>query len=128
MPRRTVHAPTAPRAIGPYSHAAEAGGVMFLSGQTPIDPDTGALVDGDVTTQTRRVFANLAHVLAASDAGFSDVVKVNVYLTSMDDFEAMNAAYAEVFEAPFPARTTVAVAALPLGARVEIECVAHIGA
>jgi 2-iminobutanoate/2-iminopropanoate deaminase len=126
MPREAVHSPAAPRAIGPYSHAAAAGGALFLSGQTPIDPDTGSLVEGDVTAQTRRVFANLAHVLAASGADFSDVVKVNVYLTSMDDFEAMNAAYAEVFAAPFPARTTVAVAALPLSARVEIECVAHI--
>ena len=115
-------------AIGPYSHAATGGGPLFLSGQTPIDPATGRLVDGDVTVQTRRVLDNLEAVLRAAGGTLADVVKVNVYLTSMDDFAAMNAAYAEAFTEPFPARTTVAVAGLPLGARVEIEAVAAIGA
>lgn len=124
MPRITVTAPEAPEPVGPYSHAVRAGGageLLLLSGQTPIDPATGALVDGDVGTQTRRVFANLAAVLAAAGLTLDDVVKVNVYLTDMADFPAMNAAYAEAFSAPYPARTTVAVAGLPLGARVEIE-------
>jgi 2-iminobutanoate/2-iminopropanoate deaminase len=126
MTRSTVHAASAPRAVGPYSHAAHGDGreLLYLSGQTPIDPATGALVDGDVTMQTERVFANLAIVLDAASRSFADVVKVNVYLTSMDDFAEMNAAYERVFEPPYPARTTVAVAGLPLGARVEIEVVA----
>lgn len=126
MSRSAVHAPSAPAAIGPYSHAATGGGPLYLSGQTPIDPATGRLVDGDVPAQTRRVFANLEAVLRAAGGGLDDVVKVNVYLTTMDDFGAMNEAYAEVFTAPYPARTTVAVAGLPLGARVEIEVVAMV--
>ena len=127
MERRIITTPDAPAAIGPYSHAATGGGPLFLSGQTPIDPATGRLVDGDVTVQTRRVLDNLDAVLRAAGGTLADVVKVNVYLTSMDDFAAMNAAYAEAFTEPFPARTTVAVAGLPLGARVEIEAVAAIG-
>lgn len=126
VPRSTLHAPDAPAAIGPYSHAASGGALTFLSGQTPIDPASGALVDGDVAVQTARVFDNLRAVLHAGGGDLDDVVKVNVFLTSMDDFAAMNEVYASVFTAPFPARTTVAVAALPLGARVEIECVARI--
>ncbi len=128
MTRSTVTAPSAPAAIGPYSHAATGGGgLLHLSGQTPIDPTTGRLVEGDVRVQTRQVLANLDAVLRAAGGGLDDVVKVNVYLTSMDDFAAMNAAYAEAFAEPFPARTTVAVAGLPLGARVEIEVVAAVG-
>ncbi|MBO9555967.1 Rid family detoxifying hydrolase [Cellulomonas sp.] len=127
MTRSTVTAPSAPAAIGPYSHAATGGGgLLYLSGQTPIDPATGRLVEGDVAAQTRQVFANLDAVLRAAGGTLADVVKVNVYLTSMDDFAAMNQAYAEAFTAPYPARTTVAVAGLPLGARVEIEAVAGI--
>lgn len=126
MTRDTVHAADAPAAVGPYSHAVRsAAGPVYLSGQTPIDPATGRLIDGDVTEQTERVFANLAAVLAAAGLTLADVVKVNVYLTDMADFAAMNAAYGRAFEEPFPARTTVAVAALPLGARVEIEVVAE---
>lgn len=125
MPRRTVHAPDAPAAVGPYAHAVGGGGLLYLSGQTPIDPATGRLVEGDVGVQTERVFANLAAVLAAAGLSFDDVVKVNVYLTDMADFAAMNEAYARTFTEPYPARTTVAVAGLPLGARVEIEAVAE---
>jgi 2-iminobutanoate/2-iminopropanoate deaminase len=124
MPRSTVNAPSAPAAIGPYSHAATGDGTLFLSGQTPIDPATGLLIEGDVGAQTRRVFDNLNTVLQEAGGSLDDVVKVNVYLTSMNDFAAMNAVYADVFSEPFPARTTVAVAGLPLDARVEIECVA----
>lgn len=125
MARDTVFSPDAPAAVGPYSHAVRTGGLLYLSGQTPIDPATGQLIDGDVGAQTERVFANLAAVLDAAGLGLDDVVKVNVYLTDMADFAAMNAAYAKAFSEPFPARTTVAVAALPLGARVEIEVVAQ---
>lgn len=122
--RETVHAADAPAAVGPYAHAVVAGDLLLLSGQTPIDPATGRLVDGDVGTQTARVLANLGAVLAAAGLTLGDVVRCNVYLTDMADFAAMNAAYAAAFDEPFPARTTVAVAGLPLGARVEIEAVA----
>jgi 2-iminobutanoate/2-iminopropanoate deaminase len=125
MTRSTVNDPHAPKPVGPYSHAAVAPtGALYLSGQTPIDPVTGALVDGDVAEQTRRVFANLESVLTAAGRGFGDVVKVNVYLVDMADFASMNSVYETVFSAPYPARTTVAVVGLPLGARVEIELVA----
>jgi 2-iminobutanoate/2-iminopropanoate deaminase len=126
MPRQTVHANDAPAAVGPYSHAATGQGreLLYVSGQTPIDPATGQLVDGDIVAQAERVFANLGLVLAAAGRTLADAVKVNVYLTSMEDFAAMNGVYERMFDAPYPARTTVAVAGLPLGARVEIELVA----
>lgn len=126
MTRTTVHADAAPAPVGPYSHAASSGeqGLLHLSGQTPIDPATGRLVDGDVSTQARQVFTNLQAVLAAVGRTLDDVVKVNVYLVDMADFSAVNEVYATVFAEPYPARTTVAVAGLPLGARVEIELVA----
>lgn len=124
MARRNVESAHGPRAIGPYSHAVWAGNLLYLSGQTPIDPATGRLVDGDVTTQTHRVFDNLQAVLEDAGLSMDNVIKCNVYLTDMASFAAMNAAYMERFAAPFPARTTVAVAGLPLGARVEVELVA----
>ena len=101
------------------------GSELFCSGQTPIDPATGALIEGDVAAQTLRVFDNLQAVLEDNGLSLDDVVKCNVYLTDMAHFAAMNAAYAERFTAPYPARTTVAVAGLPLGAHVEIECLAR---
>jgi 2-iminobutanoate/2-iminopropanoate deaminase len=125
MPRSVVADPAAPAPVGPYSHAASGlGDLLYLSGQTPIDPATGSLVDGGIGVQSERVFANLASVLAAANLGFADVVKVNVYLIDMHDFAAMNGVYATVFSPPYPARTTVAVAGLPLGARIEVELVA----
>ncbi|GAA3559670.1 RidA family protein [Microlunatus spumicola] len=125
MTRTPLHAADAPEPVGPYSQAVVVeGGPVYLSGQTPIDPTTGRLVDGDLTAQVQQVFTNLERVLAAGDLTFADVVKVNVFLVDMADFTAMNAVYASVFDAPYPARTTVAVAGLPLGARVEIELVA----
>lgn len=123
--RRAVSSPDAPAAIGPYSQGVEGDGELFCSGQTPIDPATGKLIQGDVAAQTHRVFDNLTAVLGAAGLDLGDVIKCNVYLIDMADFAAMNAAYAARFSAPFPARTTVAVAGLPLGARVEIECVAR---
>jgi 2-iminobutanoate/2-iminopropanoate deaminase len=123
--RNAVSSPAAPKAVGPYSQAVVSGDDVFLSGQTPIDPASGALIDGSLAEQTQRCFDNLAAVLEAAGLGFGDVVKVNVYLTDMADFAEMNGVYALQFEEPFPARTTVAVAALPLGARVEIELVAR---
>lgn len=125
MKRNSIHAPGAPAAVGPYSHAVRHGGLLFLSGQTPIDPQKGEIVAGGIEVQTRQVFANLGTVLAAADSNFDAVLKVNVYLTTLDDFSAMNAIYGEVFSEPYPARTTIAAAGLPLGAAVEIELVAR---
>lgn len=125
MSRKIVASDRAPAAIGPYAHAVWAGDLLYLSGQTPIDPATGELVVGDVGVQTRRVFANLEAVLAQAGLTLDDVVKCLVFLTTMDDFAAMNEVYAQRFAAPFPARSTVAVAGLPLGARVEIELIAR---
>jgi 2-iminobutanoate/2-iminopropanoate deaminase len=123
MPRQAIHAPGA-AAIGPYSHAVRANGFVHLSGQTPIDPATGKLADGDVARQTRQCFANLFSVLQAAGLGPDDVVNVQVYLTDMNDFAAMNAVYAEQFAKPYPARTTIGCASLPLGARIEIGMIA----
>ncbi len=125
--RNAFSSPAAPRAVGPYSQAVASGDHVFLSGQTPIDPASGGLIDADVSGQAERCFDNLDAVLAAAGLTFDDVVKVNVYLTSMDDFAEMNLVYADRFTEPFPARTTVAVSALPLGARIEIELVARRG-
>jgi 2-iminobutanoate/2-iminopropanoate deaminase len=111
-------------AVGPYSHGVASGGFVFLSGQTPLDPATGSLVEGGAGVQTRQCLANLGAVLAGAGLGFGDVVECNVFLVDMSDFAAMNAVYAEHFEEPYPARTTIGVAALPLGARVEIRLVA----
>jgi 2-iminobutanoate/2-iminopropanoate deaminase len=112
-------------AVGPYSHGIDSDPFLFCSGQTPLDPATGALVEGGVDAQTHKCFDNLFAVLADTGLGPDDVVKVNVYLTDMDDFSAMNSAYATRFAEPYPARTTIGVAALPLGASVEIELVAR---
>lgn len=125
MTRSTVTDPHAPVPVGPYSHAARhPSGPLFVSGQAAIDPTTGALSGTGVAEQTRQVFANLSSVLAAAGLTLDDVVKVNVYLANIDDFAEMNGVYEDVFSAPYPARTTVAVAALPIGARIEIELVA----
>lgn len=118
----------APAAVGPYSHAVRAGSLLFCSGQVALDPETKHLVGDDVTAQTRQVFANVRAVLAAADAGLDAVVKTTVFLDDMDDFQAMNAVYAEAFSDHRPARSTVAVKGLPLGALVEIEVIAEVGA
>ncbi|MHC2991287.1 endoribonuclease L-PSP [Pontibacter sp. HJ8] len=112
-------------AVGPYSHAVESGELVYLSGQTPIDSETEKLVAGDISAQTKQCFKNLFQVLSAAGLTPDDVVKVNVFLTDMGDFQAMNSVYAGQFSAPYPARTTIGVAALPLGAQVEIEMIAR---
>ena len=112
-------------AVGPFSAGIISNGVLYSSGQIALDPKTSQLVNGDVTAQTVQVLINLSFVLQAAGKSLTDVVKTNVYLTDMGDFVAMNAAYAKFFEAPFPARTTIQAAALPLGALVEIEIVAQ---
>jgi 2-iminobutanoate/2-iminopropanoate deaminase len=116
--------PDAPKAIGPYSQAIRAGQFLFASGQIPTDPATGAIVDGDVAAQTRRVFDNLGAVLKAANLSFADVVKTNVFLADMNDFAAMNEVYGKYFSEPYPARATVQVARLPKDARVEIDLIA----
>ncbi len=123
MPRKPIQSEKAV-AIGPYSHGVDAEGLIFLSGQTPLDPATGQLVEGGIAAQTRRSFENLLEVLAAAGLEESAVQKVNVFLTDMGDFAAMNEVYQTIFSAPYPARTTIGVAALPLGARIEIEMIA----
>ena len=112
-------------AVGPYSHAVEAGDLVYLSGQTPLDSATGKLVEGDIAAQTEQCFKNLFAVLASAGLSEADVVKANVFLTDMGNFAAMNQVYATKFSAPYPARSTVAVAGLPLGAQVEIELIAR---
>jgi 2-iminobutanoate/2-iminopropanoate deaminase len=124
MSRNVVMAPGAATA-GPYSHAVWSGDLLYLSGQTPVNPVTRQLVDGDIGVQVAQCFANLFAVLHEAGLTPEQVTKVNVFLTDINDFAAMNEVYRTQFEAPFPARTTIGVAALPLGARVEIELIAR---
>jgi 2-iminobutanoate/2-iminopropanoate deaminase len=123
-PKAAIATPHAPAAIGPYSQAVRAGGWVFLSGQIPLDPATGALVTGDIEAQTRQVLANLTAVLAAAGASWAEVVRTTIYLTDLGTFERVNRVYAEVAGEVPPARATVQVAALPRGAAVEIDAVA----
>ncbi|MBC5773844.1 RidA family protein [Pontibacter sp. KCTC 32443] len=123
MPRKAFTAEGAV-SVGPYSHAVETGNLLYLSGQTPIDAATGKLVEGDISAQTEQCFVNLFAVLKAADLTPDDVVKVNVFLTDMANFSAMNEVYKTQFSEPYPARTTIGVASLPLGAQVEVEMIA----
>lgn len=123
---RAVHTDDAPAAIGPYSQGIERDGWLYTAGQIGLVPGTGALVGPAVGEQTEQVFVNLAAVLTAAGAGFRHVVKATVYLVDMDDFAAVNEIYGRHFTEPHPARSTVAVAGLPKGARVEIDLVARI--
>ena len=111
--------------VGPFSAAVLAGDLLFLSGQVALDPATGKLVAGDIGIQTEQIFANISAVLEAAGKSFDDVMKTNVYLADLKDFGAMNTVYARYFQTPYPARTTVQAAGLPLGAAVEIEVVAR---
>jgi 2-iminobutanoate/2-iminopropanoate deaminase len=122
--KKTIATDAAPKAVGPYSQGVAFGNLLFCAGQIPLDPVTCEIVGTDVTSQTERVCENIRGVLAANGMTFADVVKTTVFLTTMDDFAAMNAVYARFFPEPFPARSTVAVAGLPRGARVEIEVTA----
>ena len=125
--RHPITADGAPAALGPYSHAVRSGGLLFLSGQTPVDPATGALVDGDVGAQTRRCLENLELVAAAAGARRNDAVRGGIYVTDMSDFPEVNAVYGTFFSDAPPARSTIGVAALPLGARVEIDAIVAVG-
>ena len=121
---KAVQSLSAPRAIGPYSQAIDAGDYVFLSGQVPIDPKTGELVKGDIAVQTDRVLDNLGAVLEAAGCSFADVVKTTIYLADHGDFQAVNETYGKRFAGDPPARATVQVSALPKGARVEIDAIA----
>jgi 2-iminobutanoate/2-iminopropanoate deaminase len=121
--REVVSALGAPDAVGPYSHAVKSGGLLFCSGQVPIDPGTGKLVEGSIGDQTRRCLENLQVVAAAGGASLDDAVRMGIYVTDMSMFAEVNATYGEFFQNGPPARSTVGVASLPLGARVEIDAV-----
>ncbi|HEX2671238.1 MAG TPA: Rid family detoxifying hydrolase [Polyangiaceae bacterium] len=124
MTRSVVLSPAAPQPVSAYSQAIQSGSLLFLAGQIPLDPTTGKLVSGSIAEETDRIIENLRAVLSAAGATLDHVVKTTVYLTNMADFAAFNQAYARYFTKDPPARTTVAVAALPLGARVELEAIA----
>lgn len=124
--RQAVASDAAPRAIGPYSQAVRAGDLLFVSGQIPLDPSTGAMVEGDVAAQTHRVFANLRAILDAAGASFDQVVRTTVYLADMNDFATVNEVYGTYFSSPAPARATIQAARLPKDARVEIDLIASL--
>jgi 2-iminobutanoate/2-iminopropanoate deaminase len=126
MAQKTVIKPAkSPAAVGPYNHAVRTGDLLFCAGQIPIDPSSGDLVQGDIKVQTQRVLENVKTILEDQKLSFANVVKSTVFLTNLADFGGMNEVYAKYFTADFPARSTIQVAALPKGAHVEIEVVAH---
>jgi 2-iminobutanoate/2-iminopropanoate deaminase len=124
MTKTAVSSPDAPTAIGPYSQAIRAGQLLFASGQIPLDPASGSLVDGNAAAQTRRVMENLRAVLESAGLSFASVVRTTIYLIDMNDFASVNEVYGSYFTEPYPARATVQVARLPKDARVEIDAVA----
>lgn len=123
MTRRVIHTPKAPAAIGPYSQAIGAGGMVFLSGQVGLDPETGQLVAGGFEAEARRVFANLAAVAEAAGSSLAAAVRVTVYLTDFGQFGVANRIMQEYFREPYPARVTIGVASLPRGALIEVDCI-----
>ena len=125
--KQPVSSPDAPKAIGPYSQAVRAGDLLFLSGQIPLDPAAGAMVEGDIVVQTRRVMDNLGAVLRAAGLTFADVVRTTIFVADLNDFAKVNEVYGSYFQEPYPARATVQVARLPRDSRVEIDAVAHFG-
>ena len=124
--RATIKAPDAPAAIGPYSQAVQVSQLLFVSGQLPLDPSTGLMVNGDISAQTDRVIRNLDAILTAAGVSFAHVVRTTVFLTDLNDFTAMNEVYGVYFTEPAPARSTVQVAGLPKGSRVEIDLIASL--
>ncbi len=123
MPHTIIHTDRAPQAIGPYSQAVRAGNTVYLSGQTPLDPATGELVQGDIAAQARRVFDNLQAVCEAAGSSFADIVRVGIYLTDLANFSAVNGVMKEYFREPYPARSTIGVRELPRGAQVEVDAI-----
>lgn len=126
MGKRTIHTNMAPRAVGPYSQAVVYGDVVYTAGQVAIDPKTNTLVEADIELQTRRVLENLEAVLTESGSSFEDVAKTTIYLVDLKDFQVVNEIYSEFFKGATPARSTVQVAGLPLGALIEMEMIAHL--
>lgn len=124
--RQAFSTEKAPKAIGPYSQAVLANGFLFVSGQLPINPETGKIIDSDITTRTAQVLNNISAILASAGGNMANVIKVNLFLTDMNDFQAVNEIYAEHFQSPYPARSAIQVAALPLGANIEAEVIAQI--
>ena len=124
---KTVTTQNAPAPIGPYSQAAITGNTLFISGQVPIDPESGTMVSGDIAAETHQVMKNLKAVLAEAGADFSNVVKSSIFITNMDDFKAINEVYGSYLNTPYPARETVEVRRLPANARVEISMIAELG-
>ena len=124
--KKTVYTDRAPKAVGPYNQAVSVGNLVFTSGQIPIDPGTGKLIEGDIKRHTRQVMENLKAVLEACGSDFSKVIKATIYLDDIEDFAKMNEVYGEYFPSDMPARSAFEVAALPLGAKVEIEMIAHL--
>ena len=122
--KQTISSDKAPKAIGPYSPAVRAGQLLFVSGQVPLDPATGNMVDGGIAEQTRRVLDNVGALLTAGGRSFADVVRTTIFLADMNDFAAVNEIYDQYFKEPYPARATVQVARLPKDARVEIDVIA----
>jgi len=123
--KQAIQSDNAPAPIGPYSQAVKVGDTMYLSGQVPLDPATGELIDGDIDAMARRIFDNLAAVMAAAGGSLADIVKLTIYLVDLNDFAKVNAVMAEYFQEPYPSRATVAIAGLPKGAPVEVEAIAH---
>ena len=123
MPRLPINTERAPAAIGPYSQAVRRGDTVYLSGQIPLDPSSGLLVEGDIEAQARRAFDNLRAVCEAGGGSLDDVVRLGLYLTDLGQFAAVNAVMADYFEAPYPARSTIGVASLPRGAQFEVDAV-----
>jgi len=121
MNKTEVSTHKAPQAIGPYSQGIKAGGFLFVSGQLPIDPGKGILLDGDISVRAEQVFKNLAAIIDAAGGSMSDVVKITLFLTDMNDFKSVNDIYSKQFKAPFPARSAVQVSALPMGSNIEAE-------
>jgi reactive intermediate/imine deaminase len=127
MSRTAIHSDHAPSAIGPYSQAVRMGNTVYFSGQVPLDPAQGELVQGDIAMQTRQVFENLKAVCTAAGGSFNDIARVGIYLTDLKNFSEVNAVMAEYFQAPYPARSTIEVKGLPRGAEVEIDAVMVLG-
>jgi reactive intermediate/imine deaminase len=123
MPRQPIHTDRAPAAIGPYSQAVRQGDTVYLSGQIPLDPNSGLLIEGDIDAQARRAFDNLRAVCEAAGGSLEDVVRLGLYLTDLGQFAAVNAVMSDYFEAPYPARSTIGVASLPRGAQFEVDAV-----
>ena len=123
MPRTIISIDQAPAAIGPYSQAVRSGNTVYFSGQIPLDPGSGDVVDGDITAQARRVFDNLAAVAQAAGGSLAQIVRVGIYVTDLANFAAVNAVMAEYFEVPYPARSTIEVSALPKAVQVEVDAI-----